>query len=725
MPAAGEPAADALATKIQAAARGWIERMAAAPARLTAAEAVAGLLRRARWGSSAAQRRRAKRRRRASPHPNTAEEKNAKSTEKSTKNTKKASPQGRTSQKTRPKKNKNKKKKKEQDEAGVAGGAGAAPPAPPAATPVPIYDWDLTLEALGRLGALSESRVGAAHIVDCPGALHHLLDLLRCTVEALKSNEPPPPEWHFSNKPAAEADAPGEEKSARIARARDRLQEHNAQCQNRVCSVVLRLLATVVQLHQDRRWYDNRTVLATRQPALPPPNAVDAGDSTASASDADDDGAQTSKDHPTVPPTNDETMQALAAYLFRQLVPGEFFSDLRTDFSGLALRLLSRALETKAARAHVLERPPTTAGNIKKNKGTKKKTKKKKQGDKENAATQPPPDEVPKPFAVLVALLDDRRLGSPRRYACVIRCLVLLVRHSEPTRRRAVEDTDVIEAVRDVLSEFGRAKEEEEEEEEGGGEGEERAGKKRAGPGGPGGPGGDKHVVLQGVALFSALAHKYPEAVVDLLACDCIAMFVHFMIAFHDDSRILQTIFGFFVSVLVNGGPKAGLEIVPDLANKICIGAIVTAVRMFPGSHTLCRMGCKLLGTIASVVVVNPKERDLESGSDVSDSEGEEESDDDVASGGFGGGVAAAGLQNKKKLKVPTRAVLLYRIFIEERVQQVICDAVERLGKNGRGAVLTETGELDRNTPWGEVQGVADFLIMWCGGMKVKNERYL
>lgn len=128
------------------------------------------------------------------------------------------------------------------------------------------------------------------------------------------------------------------------------------------------------------------------------------------------------------------------------------------------------------------------------------------------------------------------------------------------------------------------------------------------------------------------------------------------------------------------------------------------------------------MGTIASVVVVNPKEKDLESGSDVSDSEAGEESDDDAASGGFGG---AAGLQNKKKLKVPTRAVLLYRIFIVERVQQVICDAVERLGKNGRGAVLTETGELDRNTPWGEVQGVADFLIMWCGGMKVENEKYL
>ena len=234
--------------------------------------------------------------------------------------------------------------------------------------------------------------------------------------------------------------------------------------------------------------------------------------------------------------------------------------------------------------------------------------------------------------------------------------------------------------------------------------------------------GGDKHVVLHGVALFSALGHKYPEAVVDLLACDCIAMFVHFTIAFHDDSRILQAIFGFFVSVLVNGGPKAGLEIMPDLANKICIGAIVTAVRMFPGSHTLCRMGCKLLGTIASVVVVNPKEKDLESGSDVSDSE-EEESDPELGAGGEFGGVAA-GLQNKKKLKVPTRDVLLYRIFIEERVQQVICDAIERLGKNGRGAVLTESGELDRNTPWGEVQRVADFLIMWCGGMKAKNEMY-
>ena len=101
----------------------------------------------------------------------------------------------------------------------------------------------------------------------------------------------------------------------------------------------------------------------------------------------------------------------------------------------------------------------------------------------------------------------------------------------------------------------------------------------------------ERHVTLQGVVLFSVLAHKYPEAVVDLLACDCITMFVHFMVSFHDDSRILRSVFGFLISVLVNGGPKAGLEILPDLSNRICIGAIVTAVRMFPGSHTLCRLG--------------------------------------------------------------------------------------------------------------------------------------
>ena len=130
---------------------------------------------------------------------------------------------------------------------------------------------------------------------------------------------------------------------------------------------------------------------------------------------------------------------------------------------------------------------------------------------------------------------------------------------------------------------------------------------------------------------------------------------------------------------------------------------------------THCAGSGKLLGTIASIAVVNPKEKDLESGSDLSDSDDDEDESDDDTGGGL----------QKRKLKVPTRDVLLYRTFMEERVQQLVCESVERLGKNGRGAVLDDNGELDRGTPWGEVQGVADFLIMWCGGMKQKNEKYM
>ena len=549
-----------------------------------------------------------------------------------------------------------------------------------------ITDWDLTLECLGRLGQLSDTKQGTLHIISCPGSLASLLELLKITVRTIKASEPEDPAWHFSNKiiTAAGKSSDKKNKSTRIMRSASRLHQHNVQCQERVLKVLLRLLVICVKCYQDSSWHRNRSKLS-----LDEARTNSNSDNVETAEVEQDLESEDDHQNSTLN-SNDMAIRDLASYLILHLSSGDFFNT-HMKLCGFALRLLARSLEYGPARACLLQRAPSRKKDKLKNKGPNLK----------------------KTFRVLIAILDDCKLDSPRLYAYVLRCLVLLVSHSKAARRTAVESTDLIEAAGYIISEYGRA----------GGEANiegngkesktnnlEKDSQEKA---------GDKMVALHGVGLFCALANKNPEAIMDLLACNCVAMFINFTIVYHYDGAILQSVFSFLVSMLVNGGPKAGMEILPFLSSKLAISSIVTAIRMFPGQHTLCRMGCKLLGVICSIVAVNPREKDLESGSDDSDIDDEdEESVDNIA-------LSEEAKGKKLKRKVASPDVILYRIYVEERVQQVVCDAFERLGKNGRGATLSEKGRLDPNTPWGEVQRVVDFLLMWCGMMSKKNEMYM